>query len=295
MRPLIALLKREYLEHRGAFLYAPSVVLVIVAGAMFFTALTGTAQLSAPLGDAEGGSVVYRLGIGGAFYFWSGYLLIALFFYFADSFSADRRNNALLFWKSMPQSDLKILTSKALSAITVFLALILCFAALTAVLGFPLLQIASVRHGVVVAPSPVAALWDLVQMGIVGTVYIVLTLLWYAPALAWVAGLSTLFQRWSIPLAVLVPGTVMLLEYLNSLRGPDIPRPIAGYLAWRFDGFPDEAQAARLLMENPSGGPVALLGLIFSEIDWLQLALGLIFTAAIVYLASEYRRRRIEA
>ena len=40
---------------------------------------------------------------------WLAYLAVALFFYFGDAFSADRRNNAMLFWKSMPVSDLKIL------------------------------------------------------------------------------------------------------------------------------------------------------------------------------------------
>ncbi len=295
MRALTALLKREYLEHRGAFLYAPTVVLIIIAGAILFAALAGNADFSVLGGDVPVGIQLYRIGIGGAFFFWSGYLLIALFFYFADSFSADRRNNALLFWKSMPQSDLKILTSKALSALTIFLALILGFALLTAILAYPLLVIAASRHTFIVAPAPSEALADFVQMSVVGVVYLVLTLLWYAPALAWVAGLSTLFQRWSIPLAALIPGTVMLLEYMNSLRGPGIPRPIAGFLDWRFEGFPDEARAATLLLVDPDGGPFALVELMLSEIDWLHMALGLIFSAAIVYLASEYRRRRIEA
>ncbi len=43
---------------------------------------------------------------------WMVYLMATLFFYFADAFSADSRNNAMLFWKSMPQSDFKILASK---------------------------------------------------------------------------------------------------------------------------------------------------------------------------------------
>ena len=50
---------------------------------------------------------------------WGVYLLVTLFFYFADAFSADRRNNAMLFWKSMPVSDLKMLTSKMLAGLAV--------------------------------------------------------------------------------------------------------------------------------------------------------------------------------
>ena len=57
---------------------------------------------------------------------WFVYLMVALFFYFADAFNADRRNNAMLFWKSMPQSDFKMLMSKMLAGMTILPALIFC-------------------------------------------------------------------------------------------------------------------------------------------------------------------------
>ena len=61
---------------------------------------------------------VFDVGYAGIALLWFGYLLIALFFYFADAFSADRRNNAMLFWKSMPQGDFKILLSKLVAGLT---------------------------------------------------------------------------------------------------------------------------------------------------------------------------------
>ena len=45
---------------------------------------------------------------------WLGYLTLMLFVFFASSFSADRKDNALLFWKSIPVSDLEILGTKPL-------------------------------------------------------------------------------------------------------------------------------------------------------------------------------------
>jgi hypothetical protein len=35
--------------------------------------------------------------------------------------------------------------------------------------------------------------------------------------------------------------------------------------------------------------------LILADIDWLHLGAGLVFAIAAIYLASEYRRRRIDA
>lgn len=295
MRAMTALIKREYLEHRGAFFYAPGILLVIVGVAAIFAVLTGSGDIEFPGRRIPTGAQFYEVGVASVFGLWSIYLLIGLFFYYADSFSADRRDNALLFWKSMPQSDLKVLTSKALSGITVFLGLIFCFALLTAILLYVILVLAAAEHPFVAAPAAAEAAASYAQMAIVGAVYLGLTLLWYAPGLAWVAGLSTLFRRWSIPLAFLIPGTVILLEYLNSIRGSGAGRPIAAFLSWRLEGFPNETAAASSLIGGNQGAPFDLLRLILSDVDWLHMGIGLVFTAAVVYLASEYRRRRIAA
>jgi len=294
MRAMTALVKREFFEHRGAFLYAPIIVLSIITVAILFAVLSGHAEFDMPTAEIPLGTEIYRVGVAGAFLMWSAYLLLGLFFYYADSFSADRRNNTLLFWKSMPQSDLKILSSKALSGITIFLGMIFVFALLNAVLIYLVLLVVWLQFPFIIAPGFVDAVWTLIQMSIVGAIYLVLTVLWYAPGLAWVAGLSTLFRRWSIPLAFLVPGTVILLEYLNSaLRGGG--RPVADFLGWRFGGFIDEVDAGVVLVGRGDDAPFALLNMILINIDWLQLVIGLVFTAAVIYLASEYRRRRIEA
>ena len=295
MRAMTALIKREYLEHRGAFLYAPAVVLAIVGTAVLFAALSGSSKLDLPVMQLPPGAGIYQIGIAGTFLFWSFFLQIGLFFYYADSFSADRRGNALLFWKSMPQSDFKVLSAKALSGITVFLGLILGFALLTSILVYVVLLIVASQHPLVPAPGFAEATLIWVKMGIVGEIYLILTLLWHAPWLAWVAGLSTLFRRWSIPLAFLIPGTVVLLEYLNSIRGTGAGRPIANFLDWRFNWFPDEPGTAANLMGKTQDGAFALLGQIVSDIDWLQMGIGLVFAVIVIYLASEYRRRRIEA
>ncbi len=182
MRAMTALIKREFLEHRIAFLYAPSLLLVVVAAVLIVSIASGHGSIEQSQGGLPISTKLYPVAIGGAFALWSGYLLIGLFFYYADSFSADRRNNALLFWKSMPQSDLKVLTAKALAGITLFLALIFGFAMVTAILLYPLLVMAAAQHPMILAPGLGEAASSLLQMTVVGAAYLVLTLLWYAPA-----------------------------------------------------------------------------------------------------------------
>jgi ABC-2 type transport system permease protein len=293
MRAITALVKREYLEHKGAFLYAPIVLLAILTVSVLFGVLSGHAEFDLPASELPLGVEIYRVGIAGGFAMWSAYLLIGLFFYYADSFSSDRRNNTLLFWKSMPQSDLKVMACKALSGITIFLGIIFLFALMTAVLIYLILVLAAQLFPIIAAPGLGAAIWTFIQMGVVGAIYLVVTVLWYAPGLAWVAGLSTLLRRWSIPLAFLIPGTVILLEFLNSLRGG--ARPVADFLAWRFEGFMDDVDVGLILIGQSDRAPIALLGSIFANIDWLNMIIGLVFTAVVGYLASEYRRRRIAA
>ena len=166
---------------------------------------------------------------------------------------------------------------------------------LTAVVLYLGLLLASAKVPFIGAPGPLEALSSLVQMSIVGTIYMFLAILWSAPFLAWVAGLSTLFRRWSIPLALLIPGAVVLLEFLNSLRnGTRDDRPIAEFLAWRLDMIADERALFASLIA-PGGGPMKLLTVILESVNWVHMGAGIIVAVAIVSLASEYRRRRIEA
>lgn len=295
MHTMKALIKREFLEHRAAFLYAPTILLSIICVVVVFLLVAGSGELEGEYIIAPTGATMYQIGVTASYLAWSAYLTVALFFYYADSFSADRRNNALLFWKSVPQSDLKILTSKALSGITIFAALIFGFAMITSIIVYLVLVVVSFQHPALNAPGLFEAMRIYVQMGFVAAFYYIVVLLAQAPALAWVAGLSTLFRRWSIPLAFLIPGTLVLLEFINSVIGFGNSRPLAAFLERWFEGNYNEELAAQILIGPAGEAPFELLKLVLSGTDWLSVAIGLVLTAGVVYLASEYRRRRIGA
>lgn len=292
MSSMVALIKREYLEHRGAFLYAPIGLLAIftlaIASAIGFNKLRLPYEVVAP-----SALKFYEIGFAFIAALWFFYLMVALFFYYADAFSADRRNNAMFFWKSMPLSDFKVLSSKMLAGMTIFPALILIAVLVTGVVLYFHTMLALVVMPRMIVPNAFDIVWSSLQIGLFALVYLMLALLWYAPFYAWVGALSTVFRRWSIPLAFLIPGLIGLLENLFI----DDTGPRSGYFLdflrqrANFSLDRDVIQAA-FLSDGPVNIGLLLDGLI-AGIDWVQLAGGLIFAALAVYAASEYRRRVI--
>ncbi|WP_029040855.1 hypothetical protein [Cucumibacter marinus] len=290
MKSEIALLKREFLEHRAMFLYAPAILIGLLIVIMVGGLLFGDAN---PEGDGPpNGETVMRVGLMINIAVWTGLGVVALFFYYADAFSADRRHNNMLFWKSMPQSDLKILGLKAASSLAVFMPILFVWAAITGIviyLGFIGVGFKFDHH---FAPNPLSALLIWIEAGLSGIIFMVLSVLWYAPVLAWVAGLSTVFGRWSIPLAFIIPGFVVLMERLYLINR-DAEPVIANFLAHRLDG---ETGTESLEADIVSGSLDSIwngLAIYVQGYDWIGMVGGVAFAVAVVYLASEYRRRLV--
>lgn len=295
MNAYLALLKKEFLENRAGFLYAPAALTLIVFSFVVLTMMLGPrpdVDFNFAIVPSQTALDFMMLVVFGA---WSIYLGIALFFYYSDSFNADRRNNGLLFWKSMPQSDFRILMSKAMAGLLLFPALILGFAAISGVLVYFVSIGATWVLPGFSAVSPIVALSSLIGTLVLGVLYFVMSVLWFAPFLAWVAGLSTLVGRWSIPLAFLVPGLIVLLERLLTFGQRGASRPIAEYLESRLEGLPPHEDYFARSFRDMSFSTGDMIGELFTTINYLDLATGLVFALGVIYLASEYRRRWITA
>jgi ABC-2 type transport system permease protein len=287
-----ALLVREYREHRIPFFYFPLGIIVLLAlsavSALGFHRVNVLANFPIP-----SGLKIYEIGYIGLIALWLVYLAIVQFFYFGDAFSADRRNNAMFFWKSMPVSDLKILASKFVAGAAMFPLVIFVMAALTGLMHFVAVNLAALALPGLVPPDPLTALASFGQISLFGIVFMAIGMLWYAPFFAWVGGLSTVFGRWSLPLAFVIPGLIGVIENIaffgNGPRGGYVWK----YLThrWQF-GLSDFDYGQMVLVPGQFSAPT-YIGRLFAETDWLSLVIGLIFAAVVVWLASEYRRRRI--
>jgi ABC-2 type transport system permease protein len=292
MKSLTALIKREYLEHRGAFLYAPAALILLLALILLSGVGFGRFDVYAKVGVMSGAKG-FEFGFLALSAMWMFYLLVALFFYFADAFSADARNNAMLFWKSMPQSDFKILASKMLAGLTIFPALILGALILSGVVVFIAVVIMLATVPGLTSSDPGAFLASAANILGFDLGYLVLALLWYAPFFAWVGLLSTLFRRWSIPLAFLIPGLLGLAENLlfrNVLAAPDAGY-VLGYLRQRMNFALGRDDIMAALAGDAPFNAASLYGRLLAEVDWGQLVGGVGVAFVLVYLASEYRRR----
>jgi ABC-2 type transport system permease protein len=289
MRTIAALIKREYLEHRGAFLYAPAIILALLTVVLAFA--TSFDRIRGKVINFGGATKLFEFGFLAMVAMWLVYLMAALFFYFADAFNADRRNNAMLFWKSMPVSDFTVLGSKMLAGATIFPALVLVAAAINAVLVVIFGYVAVLRVGFLGNPELASVLAAAGQVALFAVPAMLLTLVWYAPFFAWVGMLSTLVGRWSIPLAFLIPGVIGIFEKL-ILRGEG---PERGYfLTWL--GNRMEMVAGRTVIEPElvrEGGfsGLSALSRLLAQIDWTQMAAGLAVAVIFVAAAAEYRRR----
>lgn len=292
LRSWRALLVREYLEHRIAFFYFPAGILLLLTISAVSGLFTNRVRIAfTPIG----GNALKLFEIGDLLILalWYAYLCITLFFYFGDAFAADRRNNAMFFWKSMPVSDLKILASKFLAGVTLFPAIVFVAGLLSGLVYLGLMSLA----GLLVTGFPpidaASLVWSYLQIAEFGAAYLVLALLWYAPFLAWVGALSTIFGRWSLPLAFVIPGLAAVIENLVFFGNGPRGGYIWSYLSqrWQF-GLTDSDYGAMIV--NPLRFQAAtLISVLLDRIDWVSLGAGVLVAAILIWAASEYRRRRL--
>lgn len=291
MKAFAALVHRELIEHRGAFLIGPLMLVALLFGAtvLAFTVGRVDARFSgalftvAPLRVYEVGFLAFGLG-------WALYMISVLFFYCADGFAADKRNNAMLFWKSMPVSDFKVLLSKLTAGITILPGTIYGVALLSGALLYGVAYVAMLINGTasMTMLGSIVAIYGHVALSIL--VVLACGLLWYLPAMALVGAIATAIGRWAIPIALLLPALVSTLEWvtLGGLHPFDTR-------TWRFleyrGALPPTPYIENWFVSSEPFSGVAFATDLISGMDWMQVGLGAVFAVLVIFIASEYRRR----
>jgi ABC-2 type transport system permease protein len=315
MRGFLALVRRECIEHRGALFIAPMFMLgvftLLFGFALFTGRLDALFEFLANSGEFAGGNadVARSISLGFAAlnartiiergtlllsFGWGLYAIGVAFFYAADAFTADKRNNAMLFWKSMPVSDFEVLLSKFVTAVIVLPVIATLLMALNGLLFAGLL--AAVLWSFT-TPALIFSDWlsqlGLLLVGLGATAGAIS--LWYLPIVAWVGGLSVVVGRWSIPLSFLIPTVASLVEnlFVNfDLSGGVVWR----WLTWRLNFPPiQDGYVGTWVPSTDRFDLVAYLDSLWAILDWTQIGIGLVFALVVLWLASEYRRRRILA
>ena len=292
MKAFLALMHREFIEHRGAFLIAPLILVAVVL------ALTLLAFSADRLDTRFSGQLltvvpnwVFEAGFAGLAAGWLAYLGFVLFFYCADGFAADKRDNAMLFWKSMPVSDLKVLSSKLAAAMTILPGAIVAVALLSILLMFGVayatIMIAGLGNAALL--GGIAAIYA--QMTLVLLVVAVCALLWYLPYMALVGAMATAVGRWAIPLAFLVPIVVSALEWVTLGGRHPFETQTWAYLDYRSKLPLSFDYLDRIWEGQERFDAAAFITDFLHKFDWPQIGIGAVFAVLALYLAAEYRRR----
>ncbi|MCX2921137.1 hypothetical protein ORK51_13210 [Stenotrophomonas rhizophila] len=226
------LLKREYWENRGGFLYAPVIaggislvmsLLGIVFGlvAMHRAVKSGGIHIdneSVNINGLDLSLLTSKLdakdlhdlanGLDLTLILSSGWPLIVLafvvFFYCLGALYDDRRDRSILFWKSLPLSDTATVLSKAVSALLIAPIIAVIASALT-MLGFLLMiSIVVIAHG----GDPMMLIWGPASplTIIAGHLsWIPVYLLWALPTVGWLLLCSAWAKTKPFLWAVMLP------------------------------------------------------------------------------------------
>ncbi|WP_305804910.1 hypothetical protein [Stenotrophomonas sp. YIM B06876] len=224
------LLKREYWENRGGFLWAPLVaggvsllltLMAIIVGlvATHRAARNGdlhiegvnvngldlgllTSRLSAADMAKLADGINFTLLLSSAWPFIV--LAFVVFFYCLGALYDDRRDRSVLFWKSLPLSDAQTVLSKALSALVVAPVLAVLAAILT-MFGFLLMISAVVLfHG----GNPITLIWGPASPLTVAASHlswVPVYALWALPTVGWLLFCSAWARSKPFLWAVMVP------------------------------------------------------------------------------------------
>jgi len=269
-QPMYWSVRRELWENRFVYIAPLAVATVILFG--FLIATLGYAMSLTNLAQR-------RAALEGPYSFAMGVIMATAFivgiFYSLDTLHGERRDRSILFWKSLPVSDLTTVLSKA--SIPLIVLPLLSFAIVVVTQSIMLLLSTLVLMG---SGLSAATLWTGVfQMSLMLLYHLVTVhVLWHAPIYGWLLLVSGWARRAAFLWAALPALAICAIEKIafNTTH-------FAAWLGYRFSGGPEA-------MTMPGAFPIDPMtrlapGTFLSTPGlWIGLAIAAAFLAAAVRL-----------
>ena len=218
IKTMTALIKREFWEHRGAFVKTPiivGIVLLVISIGMYITALvlsskSGANEMADKLLQETSNLNPEHLAMA-----WDGQMMgvsslyltvlfFVLFFFVLGSLFDDRKDGSILFWKSLPISDATTVVSKMLTAMFFVPLFFVAVYMVLALIFMILLTVIALIHGL----NPIDLIWSPASLfgGLkVALVGIFVQMLWAMPLYGWLIFCSSFSKRRPFLFAVFVP------------------------------------------------------------------------------------------
>jgi ABC-2 type transport system permease protein len=232
VRPFYWSVRREIWENSGVYLAPLGVAAIVLFGVLIAMRhlteqvrhyLVLNADLQASTGIAPAALALKKLAVGKAAsaiafpYVASGggLMLTAMvfaIFYALASLHAERRERSILFWKSLPVSDVTTVLSKAAIPLLVL-------PVVTALIALSTQLILLAAETAVLAASGIdpSVLWDRLDLGTMWSAIpygLVVLALWHAPVIGWLMLVSAWAKRMAILWALAPVAAICLFELL---------------------------------------------------------------------------------
>ena len=211
-RPLYWSMRRELWEHRSIYIAPLAVAAVVLFGFLISTInLSASMRAALTLEPAKQGAVLAQ-----PYSIAASVILLTSFivgvFYCLDALYGERRERSILFWKSLPVSDLTTVLSKV--CIPLVVVPLFAFAVALAVQSIMLLVSTAVLLG---NGQSAVATWTQphwFQMPLVMLYGLTAHVLWYAPIYGWLLLVSGWARRTPLLWAVLPPLALLAVEWI---------------------------------------------------------------------------------
>jgi ABC-2 type transport system permease protein len=209
-RPMYWSVRREVWENRAIYIAPLSVAAVVLFGFLVSTArLAEKTRTALTLGPAKlRSTLVMPYDIAAALIMVTAFLVGI--FYCLDALYGERRDRSILFWKSLPVSDLTTVLSKATIPLVVLPLFIFVVILATQIIMLLLNTAVLVGSGL-----NAATLWEQLkffQSSLAMFYALIAIALWHAPLYAWLLMVSAWARRTPFLWAVLPPLALCVLE-----------------------------------------------------------------------------------
>jgi ABC-2 type transport system permease protein len=308
MNRLMALVKREYWENRGAFRTVPIVLFGVYMAVALMSLITFSyldhdfhtvreaVRFLAQQDEALRSKGVFLANVSFASLF-AMVLAIVVFFYLLGSLYDDRKDRSILFWKSLPASDTITLISKLISAMVVaplffWVIYVITMVALYIILSITVLAVGENPWTMFVSLGNPFKAWFMVLASWLSLA------IWALPVYGWLILVSSFSPRIPLLFALVPPAVFSVLQiWIDFLQTFTLKTNLGGLFVEWFSDAPFLScceNNAELIMGIPNTGNfdhAATLGNMLDRLFSMQMLAGLGIAAVFLAGALWFRTR----
>ena len=317
MNRLMALVKREFWENKGAFRTTPLVIggIYIVLTVMFlitfshfdneFQSLKELARWVSTTEAGLRGDSIYLVSLVIFPSLFNLVLAFVVFFYLLGSLYDDRKDRSILFWKSLPASDTLTLASKLLSAMVVapiifWVIYVLTYVVIALIFSIVVLSLGENPWTLFLGIGSPFKAWSMLLLS-----YLAIAV-WSLPLYGWLMLVSSFAPRIPLLFAILPPVVIAVLQiWIEFLQTFTLKKNLFGVIGeWvanspfiSISGDFDDGKAA-LSLGAPTNDTFSHELTVMNILDRLfstQMLIGLIVAVVFLGTALWLRRRATES